>query len=82
MLVPELLEAERAFGAELQQVRDYVSERFDNVAERIDDLQASDEQVRAEARALSLGTVRLQMLGLGLVGLGTVLMAVPSLGLS
>jgi hypothetical protein len=46
---------------------------------RADRLQESDNRILHDARDMVLGTIRLQVLGLGLVGVGTALMALPVL---
>jgi len=79
LLVERIADAEEAtrreserHSKELQDVRAEVDAHTERLAR-------ADEDIKQLALALSLGTARLQITGLVLVGIGTLFMAVPTL---
>lgn len=50
-----------------------------DLAAAVDRLDAADARIEGDARRMSLGSARLQMWGLLLVGIGTIAMTVPAL---
>lgn len=64
---------------ELRDVRAKVDAHTKRLARADEELARADEDIKQLALALSLGTVRRQIVGLILVGIGTVFMAVPAL---
>jgi len=63
--------------------RVYYAEQNRTLNERVDSLdrrtRVADEELKEISRAIAVGTIGLQLWGLFLVGVGTMLMALPSI---
>lgn len=62
--------------ARAEQAERLLGEQLAQQGRRLED---ADEQLRALAKSVAVSTARLQLIGLILVGIGTALMAVPTI---
>lgn len=78
LLVARVEAAERQAEADRNRANEAVQAVRSDVAAQGQRLDEADRRIDAKATSIAIGTARLQILGLVLVGFGTVLMAVPA----
>lgn len=79
LLIGRIADAEEATRRESERHRKELQDIRAEIGAHTERLTRADEDIKQPALALSLGTARLQIAGLILVGVGTVFMAVPAL---
>jgi hypothetical protein len=79
LLVQRIEDAEDAAKIDRERHAEELHALRADLTGRTDRLQESNNRILRDARDMVLGTIRLQILGLGLVGVGTALMTLPVL---